>query len=156
MHVCFSRSAIDAGTESVSHGLAQASEKPSIFFKTAVTAALNKQAKEVSSELKSQRLSQRREAGGGQAKRWHWRRGNEVTHTPTLSKTTHLARFLPFRLRVALCRNGQKRPKLRTGPHATTGGTNLDVHALGRFRVPSRPTARRVECLRLGISGRRS
>jgi hypothetical protein len=64
MHVCFSRSAIDAGTESVSHGLALASEKPSIFFKTAVTAALNKQTKEVSSELKSQRLSRRSATGG--------------------------------------------------------------------------------------------
>ena len=43
-----------------------------------------------------------------------------------------------------MCRNGQKRPKLRTGPHATTKeGTNMDVHELGRFRVPSRPTARR-------------
>ena len=74
------------------------SERPSIFqnerycrFKQ------NKERKEVSSELKSQRLSQRREAGGAQAKRWHWRRGNEVTHTPTLRETTHLARISAFR-----------------------------------------------------------
>ena len=126
------------------------SERPSIFqnerycrFKQ------NKKRKEVSSELKSQRLSQRREAGGAQAKRWHWRRGNEVTHTPTLRETTHLARISAFRpsldnRRRYMCRNGQKCPKLRTGPHATTKeATNMDVHALGRFRVPSRPTARR-------------
>ena len=97
--------------------------------------------------MKSQRLSQRREAGGAQAKRWHWRRGNEVTHTPTLRETTHLARISAFRpspIAGGMCRNGQKCPKLRTGPHATTKeGTNMDVHALGRFRVPSRPTARR-------------
>ena len=37
MHVCFSRSAIDAGTESVSHQPRSTSEKPSIFFETAVT-----------------------------------------------------------------------------------------------------------------------
>ena len=113
--------------------------------------------KEVSSELKSQRLSQRRETGGA-SKRWHWRQGNEVTHTPNARRDHSLgAHFClsPNRLRVAMCRNGQKRPKLRTGPHATTKeGPNVEVHALGRFRVSSRPTARRVECL--GISGRRS
>ena len=95
--------------------------------------------------MKSQRLSQRREAGGAQAKRRHWRRGNEVTHTPTLRETTHhLARISAFRpspIAGGMCRNGQKCPKLRTGPHATTKeGTNMDV---GRFRVPSRRTARR-------------
>ena len=99
MHVCFSRSAIVAGTESASHGLARASARRGRrFFKTNVTAALNR-TKEGSllSDLKSQRLSQRREAGGAQAKRWHWRRGNEVTHTPTLRETTHLARISAFR-----------------------------------------------------------
>ena len=99
MHVCFSRSAIVAGKESASHGLARASARRGRrFFKTNVTAALNR-TKEGSllSELKSQRLSQRREAGGAQAKRWHWRRGNEVTHTPTLRETTHLARISAFR-----------------------------------------------------------
>ena len=115
--------------------------------------------KEVSSELKSQRLSQRRETGGA-SKRWHWRQGNEVTHTPNARRDHSLgAHFCPFAFLQSpegcMCRNGQKRPKLRTGPHATTKeGTNVEVHALGRFRVPSRPTARRVECL--GISGRRS
>jgi len=63
MHVCFSRGAIDAGTESVSHKPRSTSEKPSIFFKTAVTAALNKQRRK-SSELKSQRLSRRSATGG--------------------------------------------------------------------------------------------
>ena len=58
------------------------------------------------------------------------------------------AHFCPFAFLQSpegcMCRNGQKRPKLRTGPHATTKeGTNMDVHELGRFRVPSRPTARR-------------
>jgi hypothetical protein len=43
MHVCFSRSAIVAGTESASHGLARASARRGRrFFKTNVTAALNR------------------------------------------------------------------------------------------------------------------
>ena len=125
------------------------SERPSIFqnerycrFKQ------NKERKEVSSELKSQRLSQRREAGGAQAKRWHWRRGNEVTILQRSERPLTWRAFLPFALlwtiAGGMCRNGQKCPKLRTGPHATTKeATNMDVHALGRFRVPSRPTARR-------------
>ena len=101
--------------------------------------------------IETQRLSQRRETGGA-SKRWHWRQGNEVTHTPNARRDHSLgAHFClsPNRLRVAMCRNGQKRPKLRTGPHATTKeGTNMDIHELGRFRVPSRPTARRS-----GVSG---
>ena len=43
MHVCFSRSAIVADTESASHGLARASARRGRrFFKTNVTAALNR------------------------------------------------------------------------------------------------------------------
>ena len=81
--------------------------------------------KQVSSE--SQRLSQRRETGGA-SKRWHWRQGNEVTHTPNARRDHSLgAHFClsPNRLRVAMCRKGrnvlscalvrmQRRRKVRT------------------------------------------
>ena len=84
--------------------------------------------------------------------------GDEETRSRILRETTHHLARIPFALlwtiAGGMCRNGQKCPKLRTGPHATTKeATNMDVHALGRFRVPSRQHDG-VECL--GISGRRS
>jgi len=161
MHVCFSCRAIVARTESASHGLARASARRGRrFFKTNVTRFKQNKGRKSPSELKSQRLSQRREAGGAQAKRWHWRRGNEVTHTPTLRETTHLARISAFppsldnRRRVcagtgrnvlscALVRM-QRRRKLRTWT-----STRLDG-----FGFHQDPQHDGVECL--GISGRRS
>ena len=124
------------------------SEKAVDFSKRTLLPLQTKQ-REVSSELKSNVFpSEERQEAVKQAL-GHWRRGNEVTHTPTPGETTHLARisalsFALLQIAGGMCRNGQKCPKLRTGPHATTKeATNMDVHALGRFRVPSRPTARR-------------
>jgi hypothetical protein len=151
MHVCFSRSAIVAGTESASHGLRSSlgSEKAVDFSKRTLPPRFkNKTRKEVSSELKSQRLShseERQEAVIKQALALATRkRGHAYSNAPERPLTWRA--FLPFRfsgqIAGGMCRNGQKCPKLRAGPHATTKEcTNMDV--LGRFRVPSRPTARR-------------
>ena len=52
MHVCYSLSAIEAGTSlRRTASLAPRLGEAVVFFKTNVTAALNKQSKEVSSEL---------------------------------------------------------------------------------------------------------
>ena len=134
------------------------SERPSIFQNERYCRFKQNKKRKEASELKSQRLSQRREAGGAQAKRWHWRRGNEVTHTPTLRETTHLARISAFRLlqspevcagtgrNVLSCAlvHMQRRRKVRTWT-----STRLDG-----FGFHQDPQHDGVECL--GISGRRS
>ena len=144
MHVCFSRGAIDAGTESVSHKPRSSLGEAVDFFQNGRYRRFEQTNEgsllgiEISTSFPAKR-DRRRQASAGI--------GDEETRSRILQRSERPLTwrdFCPFanRLRVALCRNGQKRPKLRTGPHATTkGGTNLDVHALGRFRVPSRPTA---------------
>ena len=96
--MCFSRSAIEAGTESASHGLAQASEKPSIFFKTNVTDALNKTKEEVSSEFQeiSTSFPERQEAAK-QALAFGDEETRSRTHQRSEGPLTWRA-FLPFRL----------------------------------------------------------
>jgi len=152
MHVCFSRSAIVAGTESASHGLARASARRGRrFFKTNVTAALNR-TKEGSLLGIVQNLNVFPSEERQEALKQSAGIGDEETRSRILQRSERplitWRAFLPFALlwtiAGGMCRNGQKCPKLRTGPHATTKeATNMDVHALGRFRVPSRPTARR-------------
>ena len=149
MHVCFSRSAIVAGTESASHGLRSSlgSEKAVDFSKRTLPPRFQNKTKEgslrgieISTSFPAKRDRRRQQALALATRK----RGHAYSNAPERPLTWRA--FLPFRfsgqIAGGMCRNGQKCPKLRAGPHATTKEcTNMDV--LGRFRVPSRPTARR-------------
>lgn len=163
MHVCFSRSAIVARTESASHGLARASarRRPSIFSKRTLLALLTKQRKEVSSELfkistsfPAKRSRRRSSKALALATR---KRGHAYSNAPRdHSLGAHFC-LSPFSgqspevcagtgrnvLSCALVRM-QRRRKLRTWT-----STRLDG-----FGFHQDPQHDGVECL--GISGRRS
>ena len=161
MHVCFSRSAIVAGTESASHGLARASARRGRrFFKTNVTAALNRTKEgrllgiEISTSFPAKRGRRRSSKALALATR---KRGHAYSNAPRdHSLGAHFC-LSPFSgqspevcagtgrnvLSCALVRM-QRRRKLRTWT-----STRLDG-----FGFHQDPQHDGVECL--GISGRRS
>jgi hypothetical protein len=161
MHVCFSRSAIVAGTESASHGLARASARRGRrFFKTNVTAALNRTKEgsllgiEISTSFPAKRGRRRSSKALALATR---KRGHAYSNAPRdHSLGAHFC-LSPFSgqspevcagtgrnvLSCALFRM-QRRRKLRTWT-----STRLDG-----FGFHQDPQQDGVECL--GISGRRS